>query len=43
MCLTNDQKMIDEKAEHDAMALLITIICAFALLGAVIGFIVIGS
>ena len=39
MCLTNEQKIIDEKAEHDAMALMVVVICAFTLLGAVIGFI----
>ena len=39
MCLTNEQKKIDEKTERDAMALLVVVICAFTLLGAVIGFI----
>lgn len=39
MRLTNDQKNVDEKAERDAMALLVAVICAFTLLGAVIGFI----
>ena len=39
MCLTNEQKIIDEKTERDAMCMFIAVACAFTLFGAIIGFI----
>ena len=39
MCLTNEQKIVDEKSERDAMCAFIAVACAFTLFGAIVGFI----
>lgn len=39
MCLQDDQKIIDEKTERDAMCAFIAVACAFTLFGAIVGFI----
>ena len=39
MCLQDNQKVIDEKTEHDAMCVFITVACVFMLFGAIVGFI----
>jgi len=39
MCLTNEQKIVDEKTERDAMCMFIAVACAFTLFGAIVGFI----
>ena len=39
MCLTNEQKIVDEKTERDARCAFIAVACAFTLFGAIVGFI----
>lgn len=39
MCLQDNEKIIDEKTERDAMCVFIAVACAFTMFGAIVGFI----
>ena len=39
MCLQDNEEVVDEKMERDAMCAFIAVACAFTLFGAIVGFI----